>query len=57
MSKRSTHDARNEAMLTEISLGALLMSEQLGHDAFDPRVLDAMRATPRHEYVPLELEP
>src|SRR5690606_34597659 len=57
MSKSSTHDARNEAMLTEISLGALLMSEQLGHDAFDPRVLDAMRATPRHEYVPLELEP
>lgn len=48
--------ALNEAMLTEISLGALLMSEQLGHDEFDERVLDAMRATPRHEFVPLELQ-
>ena len=47
----------NEAMLAEISLGAFLMSEQLGHDAFDVRVLDAMRATPRHEFVPAELRP
>jgi protein-L-isoaspartate(D-aspartate) O-methyltransferase len=49
--------ALNEAMLAEISLGAFLMSEQLGHEAFDPRVLDAMRATPRHEFVPLEIQP
>ena len=51
------HAALNEAMLTEISLGALLMSEQLGHDEFDERVLEAMRATPRHEFVPPELQP
>jgi protein-L-isoaspartate(D-aspartate) O-methyltransferase len=43
-------------MLAEISLGALLMSEQLGHDDFDERVIDAMRATPRHEFVPPELQ-
>lgn len=48
--------ALNEAMLTEISLGALLLSDQLGHDEFDERVLDAMRATPRHEFVPFELQ-
>lgn len=52
-----SYAALNEAMLAEITLGAFLMSEQLGHDAFDARVLDAMRATPRHEYVPLELRP
>lgn len=51
------HAALNEAMLAEITLGAFLMSEQLGHDTFDERVLDAMRATPRHEYVPPELQP
>ncbi|HLW04083.1 MAG TPA: protein-L-isoaspartate(D-aspartate) O-methyltransferase [Azoarcus sp.] len=47
---------RNESMLAEIALGAFLMSDQLGHDTFDPRVLDAMRAAPRHEFVPLELQ-
>lgn len=57
MSNASHHDALNEAMLAEISLGAYLMSEQLGHDAFDPRVIEAMRATLRHEFVPLELQP
>lgn len=57
MSSRNTHATQNEAMLAEIALGAFLMSEQLGHDAFDPRVIDAMRATPRHDYVPFEMQP
>lgn len=57
MSNASQHDALNEAMLAEISLGAWLMSEQLGHDAFDARVIDAMRETPRHEFVPPEMRP
>lgn len=47
---------QNENMLAEIALGAFLMSDQLGHDTFDPRVIDAMRAAPRHEFVPLELQ-
>ena len=46
-----------EEMLAEISLGALLMSEQLGRDAFNTRVLEAMGKVPRHEYVPSELQP
>lgn len=57
MRNASQHDALNEAMLAEISLGACLMSEQLGHDAFDERVIDAMRATPRHEFLPPEMRP
>ncbi len=57
MSSTPSHAALNEAMLAEISLGACLMSEQLGRDTFDERVLDAMRAAPRHEFVPFELQP
>lgn len=57
MTDSQTHSAQNETMLAEIALGAFLMSEHLGHDAFDARVLDAMRATPRHEFVPLALQP
>lgn len=48
--------ALNEAMIAEMSFGALLMSEELGHDEFDKNVIDAMRATLRHEFVPLELQ-
>lgn len=57
MTQTNPFDALNEAMLAEISLGAFLMSEQLGHSAFDERVLEAMRTTPRHAFVPLELQP
>lgn len=57
MTQSPPFEALNEAMLAEISLGAFLMSEQLGHDAFDARVLEAMRAVPRHQFVPLELQP
>ncbi|AUN95826.1 protein-L-isoaspartate O-methyltransferase family protein [Pseudazoarcus pumilus] len=54
---RDTRSTENESMLAEISLGACLMSEQLGRDTFDARVLDAMRAVPRHAFVPLEMQP
>lgn len=56
MSQTANFESQNEAMLAEIALGAFLMQEQLGHEQFDPRVLDAMRSAPRHEFVPLELQ-
>lgn len=56
MDEKQFSTLRDE-MIAEISLGALLMGDQLGRETFDPRVLEAMRRVPRHEYVPEELQP
>jgi protein-L-isoaspartate(D-aspartate) O-methyltransferase len=57
MSNTHSPAALNETMLAEIALGAYLMREALGRDTFDERVLDAMRAASRHEFVPMEMQP
>src|SRR5690554_5425544 len=57
MTEPLPHDALNEAMLAEIALGALLLAEPLGRDHFDERVIAAMRATPRHDFVPPAMRP
>lgn len=49
--------SQREQMMAEIALGAVLMREQLERDSFDPRVIEAMTCVPRHEFVPLELQP
>src|SRR5258707_8216886 len=44
-------------MLVEISAGVLHVSDVLGKAALDERVMAAMGTVPRHEFVPIELQP
>src|SRR6185503_4189002 len=44
-------------MLVEISAGVLHVSDVLGKAALDERVMAAMGNVPRHEFVPVELQP
>lgn len=44
-------------MLGEISTGVLHVSDVLGKSALDERVMAAMSNVPRHEFVPVELQP
>ena len=44
-------------MLVEISAGVLHVSDVLGKAALDERVMAAMGNVPRHEFVPIELQP
>jgi protein-L-isoaspartate(D-aspartate) O-methyltransferase len=44
-------------MVAVIDAYARLNSERLGRDRIDPRVLDAMRRVPRHEFVPRAVVP
>ncbi len=44
-------------MMVEIAMEAALLGEHLGKPAFDPRVMDVIGRVPRHEFVPLELQP
>ena len=44
-------------MLAEISAATAHVSELVGKDALDERVMTAMGKVPRHEFVPVELQP
>ena len=44
-------------MLAEISAGASHVSDVIGKAALDERVMTAMGKVPRHEFVPVELQP
>jgi protein-L-isoaspartate(D-aspartate) O-methyltransferase len=44
-------------MLAEISAGAFQVRDLIGKAAIDERVMAAMRKVPRHEFVPIELQP
>ena len=50
-------DILRQQMLVEISAGTFHVSNVLGKTALDERVLTAMGKVPRHEFVPLELQP
>ena len=50
-------DILRQQMLVEISAGTFHVSNVLGKTALDERVLSAMGKVPRHEFVPLELQP
>ena len=49
--------AMRQLMLVEIAANTIYASAQLGKAALDRRVLDVMAKVPRHEFVPLELQP
>jgi protein-L-isoaspartate(D-aspartate) O-methyltransferase len=44
-------------MITEIAVEAKLTATHTGRAAFDERVLRAMARVPRHEFVPIEIQP
>src|SRR5262249_17233603 len=44
-------------MLVEISAGTFHVSDVIGKAALDERVMAAMGKVPRHEFVPVELQP
>jgi len=44
-------------MLAEIAAGVAHVSEAIGKPALDPRVMEALGKVPRHEFVPVELQP
>ena len=50
-------EALREDMLAVITAGAFALRDTIGKNAFDERVMTAMGKVPRHEFVPIELQP
>src|SRR5438874_957209 len=50
-------EAPREDMLAVITAGAFALRDTIGKNAFDERVMTAMGKVPRHEFVPVELQP
>jgi protein-L-isoaspartate(D-aspartate) O-methyltransferase len=50
-------EALREDMLAVIAACAFALRDTIGKSAFDERVMTAMRKVPRHEFVPIELQP
>ena len=50
-------EAPREDMLAVITAGAFALRDTIGKNAFDERVMTAMGKVPRHEFVPIELQP
>src|SRR5438132_10896480 len=50
-------EALRKDMLAVIAASAFALRDTIGKSAFDERVLTAMGKVPRHEFVPLELQP
>ena len=46
-----------EHMLAVIAAGAFALRDTIGKSAFDERVMTAIRKVPRHEFVPIEVQP
>jgi protein-L-isoaspartate(D-aspartate) O-methyltransferase len=46
-----------EDMLAVIAASAFGLRDAIGKNALDERVMTAMRKVPRHEFVPIELQP
>jgi protein-L-isoaspartate(D-aspartate) O-methyltransferase len=44
-------------MMVEVTAEAALTGSHTGKSAFDPRVVDVLGRIPRHEFVPIELQP
>ena len=51
------HDLMRQQMIAEVVADAVFLTAQLGKSSFSARVIDAMGRIPRHEFVPLELQP
>ena len=50
-------DILRREMLAEIAAAASQLREEIGRSAFDDRVMAAIAKVPRHEFVPVELQP
>src|SRR5919204_4394326 len=50
-------EALHQDMLAVIAAGAFVLRDTIGKSAFDERVMTAMGNVPRHEFVPVELQP
>ena len=50
-------DILRREMLAEIAAAASHLREEIGRSAFDDRVMAAIAKVPRHEFVPVELQP
>ena len=50
-------DLLRQRMLAEVSAGVFHVSETIGKAALAERVMTAMDKVPRHEFVPVELQP
>ena len=46
-----------EHMLAIIAAGAFRLRDAIGKNALDERIMTAMGKVPRHEFVPIELQP
>jgi protein-L-isoaspartate(D-aspartate) O-methyltransferase len=51
------HDLMRQQMIAEVVADAVFLTAQLGKSAFSARVIDVMGRIPRHEFVPMELQP
>ena len=51
------HDLMRQQMIAEIVADAVFLTPQLGKSAFASGVIEVMGRIPRHEFVPLELQP
>ena len=51
------YTALRQTMLLEIAAHSFSVSERIGKNALDERVMQALAKVPRHEFVPLELQP
>lgn len=51
------HELMRQQMIAEVVADAVFLTQQLGKSAFDSRVIEVMGRTPRHEFVPVELQP
>ncbi|MGI9433542.1 MAG: protein-L-isoaspartate(D-aspartate) O-methyltransferase [Geminicoccaceae bacterium] len=56
MSAEPTDVSARNHMITMVEQDVRMLSARIGIDAIDPRVLEAMRAVPRHDFVPMELK-
>ena len=50
-------EALREHMLAVIAARAFELRDTIGKSVFDERVMTAMSKVPRHEFVPVELQP
>ena len=50
-------EAPRKDMLAVITAGAFALRDTIGKNAFDERVMTAIGKVPRHEFVPIELQP
>jgi protein-L-isoaspartate(D-aspartate) O-methyltransferase len=50
-------EALREHMLAVIAANAFALRDTIGKSAFDERVMTAIRKVPRHDFVPIELQP